>query len=175
METPCADINAGVIPSRFRAEMTAFLREKEMTIFFASMAHHFSEHASHAVSRGSVAALIPREKRAKLAQPLRQNAPKPARIFTGTDTERSYGLTSLSKSILSFSWTAKRALQNVLLLRLTTSLFIHKKKRLLALLFVMEKQNGRHPQRAAFFAVSVLFQGENSARLAIFHAYFHIL
>jgi hypothetical protein len=65
-------INADVIPSRFRAEMTAFRREKEMTIFFVSMAHHFSEHASQVVSRGSVAALIPLEKHAKLAQPLRQ-------------------------------------------------------------------------------------------------------
>ncbi len=44
-----------------------------MIIFFASMAHHLPEHASHAVSRVSVAALIPHEKRAKLAQPLSQN------------------------------------------------------------------------------------------------------
>ena len=49
------------------------------------MAHQFSEHASQAVSRGSVAALIPLEKHATLARPLSQNAPKPARIFTGTD------------------------------------------------------------------------------------------
>jgi hypothetical protein len=31
--------------------MAAFWREKEMTIFFASMAHHLPEHASQAVSR----------------------------------------------------------------------------------------------------------------------------
>jgi hypothetical protein len=80
------DINAGVIPSRFRAEKTAFGREKEMTIFFASMAHHFSEHASLAVSRGSVAALISLEKRAILTQPLSQNTPKSAQNFTGADT-----------------------------------------------------------------------------------------
>jgi hypothetical protein len=49
-----------------------------MIIFFASIAHHLPEHASQAVSRESVAALIPLEKRAKLAQPLRQNTQKPA-------------------------------------------------------------------------------------------------
>src|SRR5205807_5658736 len=79
-------INANVIPSRFRAEMTAFRRKKEMTIFFASMAHHFSEHASQVVSRGSVAALIPLEKHATLAHPLRQNLLKSARNFTGADS-----------------------------------------------------------------------------------------
>jgi hypothetical protein len=46
-------INAGGIPSRFRAETTAFWREKEMTIFFVSMAHQFPEHAYQAVSRVS--------------------------------------------------------------------------------------------------------------------------
>ena len=56
-----------------------------MIIFFASMAHQSSEHASHAVSRESGAALIPREKRAKLAQPLGQNTLKSARNFTGAD------------------------------------------------------------------------------------------
>src|SRR5258708_32954559 len=50
------------------------------------MARHFSEHASQAVSRGSVAALISLEKRAKLAQPLSQNAPKPARNYVGADS-----------------------------------------------------------------------------------------
>jgi len=58
--------------------MVTFSRVKEMTIFFASMAHLFPKHASQAVSR-------PLEKRATLAQPLRQNAPKPAQIFTGAD------------------------------------------------------------------------------------------
>jgi hypothetical protein len=58
--------------------MTAFWREKEMIIFFASIAHHLPEHASQAVSRESVAALIPLEKRAKLAQPLSQNTQKSA-------------------------------------------------------------------------------------------------
>jgi hypothetical protein len=66
--------------------MTAFWREKAMTIFFTSMAHHFSEHASQVVSRGSVAALIPLEKRATLAQPLSQNTPKSAQKSIGADT-----------------------------------------------------------------------------------------
>ena len=66
--------------------MTAFWKEKEMIIFFASMAHHFPEHASQAVSRRSVAALIPLEKRATLAQLLSQYAPKPAQKLTGADT-----------------------------------------------------------------------------------------
>ncbi len=79
-------INADVITRRFRAEMAAFWRKKEMTIFFASMAHHFSEHASQVVSRGSVAALIPLEKHATLAHPLRQNLLKSARNFTGADS-----------------------------------------------------------------------------------------
>jgi hypothetical protein len=57
-----------------------------MIIFFVSMAHHFSEHASQAVSRESVAALIPLEKRATLAQPLSQNTPKSAQKLTGADT-----------------------------------------------------------------------------------------
>jgi hypothetical protein len=65
--------------------MAASWREKEMIIFFASMAHYFSEHASQAVSRESVAALIPLEKRAKLTQPLSQNTPKSARNSTGAD------------------------------------------------------------------------------------------
>jgi hypothetical protein len=69
--------------------MAAFWREKEMIIFFASMAHHFSEHASQAVSRESVAALIPLEKHATLAQPLSQNTLKSARNFTGADTSPS--------------------------------------------------------------------------------------
>jgi hypothetical protein len=50
------------------------------------MAHHFSEHASQAVSRESEAALIPLEKHATLAQPLSQNTPKSARNSTGADT-----------------------------------------------------------------------------------------
>ncbi|OLB55676.1 MAG: hypothetical protein AUG45_13620 [Ktedonobacter sp. 13_1_20CM_3_54_15] len=58
--------------------MTAFWREKEMIIFFASMAHHSPKHAFQAVSRESGAALIPLEKRATLAQPLSQNTPKSA-------------------------------------------------------------------------------------------------
>ena len=78
-------INADVITRRFRAEMAAFWREKEMIIFFASMAHHFSEHASQVVSRESVAALIPLEKHATLAQPLSQNTLKSARNFIGAD------------------------------------------------------------------------------------------
>jgi hypothetical protein len=49
------------------------------------MAYHLPEHASQAVSRGSVAALIPLEKRAKLTQPLSQNAPKSAQKLTGAD------------------------------------------------------------------------------------------
>jgi hypothetical protein len=49
LEKPC--INADVITRRLKAEMAAFWREKEMIIFFVSMAHHFSEHASQAVSR----------------------------------------------------------------------------------------------------------------------------
>ena len=69
-----AAINADVITRRFRAEIAAFCREKGMTIFFASMAPHFSEHASQAMSRESVATLIPLEKHATLAQPLSQNA-----------------------------------------------------------------------------------------------------
>jgi putative transposase len=56
-----------------------------MSIFFVSMAHHFSEHASQAVSRESEAALIPLEKHATLAQPLSQNTPKSARNSTGAD------------------------------------------------------------------------------------------
>jgi hypothetical protein len=40
-----------------------------MTIFFASMAHLFPEHASQAVSRESKAALTPLEKRATRAAP----------------------------------------------------------------------------------------------------------
>src|SRR5258708_39803084 len=83
-------INADVILSRFRAEKAVFLRDKEMTIFFDSMAHHFSEHASQAVSRGSEAALIPLEKRATLTQPLSQNAPKPAQNFTGADMTQGF-------------------------------------------------------------------------------------
>jgi len=59
------------------------------------MAHLFSEHASQAVSRDSEAALIPLEKRATLAQPLRQNASKPARIFTGADNRAWDGLLKL--------------------------------------------------------------------------------
>jgi hypothetical protein len=50
-----------------------------MIIFFASMAHHFPEHASQA-------ALRPLEMHAKLAQPLSQNTPKPARNYVGADT-----------------------------------------------------------------------------------------
>ncbi len=57
-----------------------------MIIFFASMAHYFSEHASQAVSRESVAALIPLEKHVKLAQPLSQKALKSARNFTGANS-----------------------------------------------------------------------------------------
>src|SRR5579885_438883 len=62
-----------------------------MSIFFASMAQNFSERASHAVSRGSVAALIPHEKSAKLIQPLKENTDKSARNYTGADrkVERS--------------------------------------------------------------------------------------
>jgi hypothetical protein len=56
-----------------------------MIIFFASMAYYFSEHASQAVSRESVAALTPLEKHAPLAQPLSQNTPKSARNSTGAD------------------------------------------------------------------------------------------
>ncbi len=56
-----------------------------MSIFFASMAQNFSERASHAVSRGSVAALIPHEKSAKLIQPLKENTDKSARNYTGAD------------------------------------------------------------------------------------------
>ena len=82
-----ASINADVIPSRFRAEMTAFWKEKEMTIFFVSIAHHFSERASQVVSRGSVAALIPHEKSATLTQPLKENTHKSARNYTGADME----------------------------------------------------------------------------------------
>jgi len=50
------------------------------------MAHHFPEHASQAVSRGSVAALIPLEKHARLAQPLRQKRLMSAQNTTGADT-----------------------------------------------------------------------------------------
>ncbi len=57
-----------------------------MIIFFASMAHHFSEPASQVMSRESIAALIPLEKQAPLAQPLSQNTLKSARNFTGADT-----------------------------------------------------------------------------------------
>jgi len=63
--------------------MVAFSRVKERTIFFASLAHLFPEHASPAVSRPLCSPLTPLEKRATRAQPLRHNAPKPARIFTG--------------------------------------------------------------------------------------------
>ncbi len=66
--------------------MTAFWREKEMSIFFVSMAHHFPEPASQAMSRGSEAALISLERRATLTQPLRQNTPQSARNFIGADT-----------------------------------------------------------------------------------------
>jgi hypothetical protein len=59
-----------------------------MTIFFASMAHHFSEHASQGVSRGRVATLIPFEKRAPLVQPLSQNTSQPAQKSTGADNHR---------------------------------------------------------------------------------------
>jgi Rad3-related DNA helicase len=58
--------------------MTAFWREKEMIIFFASIAHHLPEHASQAVSRPLSFPLISLEKRAKLAQPLSQNTQKSA-------------------------------------------------------------------------------------------------
>ncbi len=57
-----------------------------MIIFFVSMAHHFSEHSSQAVSRESVAALIPLEKSATLAQPLSQNTSKSAQKLTGADS-----------------------------------------------------------------------------------------
>jgi hypothetical protein len=66
-----------------------FQKRKEMIIFFVSMAHHFSEHASQAVSRESVAALIPLEKHAPLAQPLSQNTPKSAQKLTGADKRRT--------------------------------------------------------------------------------------
>jgi len=59
-----------------------------MIIFFASMAYHFPEQASQAVSRESTAALIPLEKSAKLTRPLRQNIPKSAQNFTGADNMR---------------------------------------------------------------------------------------
>lgn len=55
--------------------MNASREEKNMLIFFVSMAHHFPEHASQAVSRESEAALIPLEKHARLDQPLRQHTP----------------------------------------------------------------------------------------------------
>jgi Transposase len=69
--------------------MRAFWRTKEMIIFFASMAYHVSEHASHMVSRGSIAALMPYEKRATLPQSLSQNALKPARNCVGSDNRLS--------------------------------------------------------------------------------------
>ena len=65
--------------------MRAFWTEKEMIIFFVSMAYHFSEQASHLVSRESVAALIPGEKPATLPESLSQNAPGSARICVGLD------------------------------------------------------------------------------------------
>jgi hypothetical protein len=64
-----------VILRRQRREMNASREEKNMLIFFVSMAHHFPEHASQAVSRESEAALIPLETHARLAQPLRQHTP----------------------------------------------------------------------------------------------------
>jgi len=57
-----------------------------MAILFVSMVYHFPEHASQAVSRVSEAALIPLEKHARLAQPLRQNTPMSAQNKTGADT-----------------------------------------------------------------------------------------
>jgi hypothetical protein len=60
--------------------MTAFWREKEMSIFFVSMAHHFPEPASQGMSRGSEAALISLERHATLTQPLRQNTLNRLRI-----------------------------------------------------------------------------------------------
>jgi hypothetical protein len=62
------------------------------------MAHLFPEHASQAVLRPLRYPLILLEKRATLAQPLRQNAPKPVRIFTGAD-------------IVSFFWHARALLE----------------------------------------------------------------
>jgi hypothetical protein len=55
------------------------LKKKSNDHFFASMAHHFFEHASQAVSRESEATLIPLEKHATLTQPLKQNTHKLAR------------------------------------------------------------------------------------------------
>src|SRR5579875_473406 len=110
------DISADVITRRFRAKIAAFWREKEMTIFFASMAHHFSEHAFQAVSRESIAALIPLEKHATLTQPLRQNTSKSARNFTGADRDtrslrkveqRDY-LTKMVCSYLTFARPRKK-------------------------------------------------------------------
>jgi hypothetical protein len=60
-------------------------RPRYMIIFFVSMAYHFSEQASHLVSRESVAALIPDEKPAKLPESLSQNAPGSARICVGSN------------------------------------------------------------------------------------------
>lgn len=71
----------------FRAEMSPFAEKKEISIFFASMAQNSSERASHVVSRGSVAALIPHEKSATLTQPLKENTHKSARNDTGADRD----------------------------------------------------------------------------------------
>ena len=45
-QEPAWPINAGVILSQLRAEIAAFSRAKDVTIFFASMAHLFPEHTS---------------------------------------------------------------------------------------------------------------------------------
>jgi hypothetical protein len=70
-----ASIHADVNTRRRRAERTAFWREKDMSIFFVSKAHHFPEHASQAVSRGSEAALISLEKRAPLGSAIETKQP----------------------------------------------------------------------------------------------------
>jgi len=61
----------------------------------ASLASRCPEHASPRVPGERDGALIPCEKRAPRAHPVRQHAPTPARMFTGTDT----GYTSVCVSL----------------------------------------------------------------------------
>lgn len=80
-EASCEAMSADGVASRLSVDWPALLRAKELPMFFVSMACHFSEYPSQAISRGS----IPREKCAPLTQSMSQNASPSTQHSIGAD------------------------------------------------------------------------------------------